>query len=52
LAAIPIVTDSVALTQSILQQERKWAGLESKTIKVEDFTLSYSEGGSKTAPTV
>ena len=34
LAATPIVTDSVALTQSILQQERKWAGLESKTIEV------------------
>lgn len=51
-AATPLVSDPVALTQSILQQERQWAGLESKTIKVEDFTFSYSEGGSKTAPTV
>ncbi|HNL36987.1 MAG TPA: alpha/beta hydrolase [Agitococcus sp.] len=51
-AAPALVTDPVALTQSILQQERKWAGLESKTIKVEDFSFSYSEGGAKTAPTV
>lgn len=51
-AAPALVTDSVALTQSILQQERKWAGLESKTLKVEDFSFSYSEGGAKTAPTV
>lgn len=51
-AAPPIVTDSVALTQSVLQQERQWAGLETKTLKVEDFTFSYSEGGAKTAPTV
>lgn len=51
-AATPLVSDPVALTQSILQQERQWAGLESKTIKVEDFTFSYSEGGLKTAPTV
>ena len=51
-AASPLVNDPVALTQSVLQQERQWAGLETKTIKVEDFTFSYSEGGAKTAPTV
>jgi hypothetical protein len=37
--AAPIVTDSVALMQSVLQQERQWAGLESKTIKVGETTF-------------
>ncbi|PTQ91083.1 alpha/beta fold hydrolase [Agitococcus lubricus] len=50
--AAPLISDPVALMQSILQQERAWAGLETKTIKVEDFTFAYSEGGPKTAPTV
>jgi pimeloyl-ACP methyl ester carboxylesterase len=50
--AAPLVTDSVALMQSVLQQERQWAGLESKTIKVGETTFSYSEGGVKGAPTV
>ncbi|MCB1673882.1 MAG: alpha/beta hydrolase [Pseudomonadales bacterium] len=50
--AAPLVTDSVALMQSVLQQERQWAGLESKTIKVGDTTFAYSEGGVKDAPTV
>ncbi|MBK8327448.1 MAG: alpha/beta hydrolase [Moraxellaceae bacterium] len=50
--AAPIVTDSVALMQSVLQQERQWAGLESKTIKVGETTFAYSEGGVKGAPTV
>lgn len=51
-AAPPLITDPVALMQSILQQERAWAGLETKTLKIEDFNLSYSEGGVKGAPTV
>jgi pimeloyl-ACP methyl ester carboxylesterase len=38
--------------QSVLQQERQWAGLESKIIKVGETTFSYSEGGVKGAPTV
>ena len=38
--------------QSVLQQERQWAGLESKTIKVGDTSFAYSEGGAKDAPTV
>ena len=41
--AAPIVTDSVALMRSVLQQERQWAGLESKTIKVGETTFAYSE---------
>lgn len=50
--AAPLVPDSVALMQSVLAQERTWAGLETKTIKSEDITFSYSEGGPKNAPTV
>ena len=30
--------------QNVLQQERAWAGLQSKTLKVGDITWSYSEG--------
>lgn len=37
--------------QTILQQERSWAGLQSKSLKVGDITWSYSEGGSSTKPT-
>lgn len=51
-AAPPLITDPVALMQSILQQERTWAGLETKTLKVEDFNFAYSEGGVQGAPTV
>lgn len=38
--------------QNILQQERSWAGLQSKSLKVGDITWSYSEGGSTTKPTL
>ena len=38
--------------QTILQQERNWAGLQSKSLKVGDITWSYSEGGSSTKPTL
>ncbi|OCZ51023.1 alpha/beta fold hydrolase [Acinetobacter seifertii] len=38
--------------QTILQQERSWAGLQSKKLKVGDITWSYSEGGSSTKPTL
>ena len=38
--------------QNILQQERNWAGLQSKTLKVGDVSWSYSEGGSNTKPTL
>lgn len=30
--------------QSVLQQERAWAGLSSKKIKVADIEWAYSEG--------
>ena len=52
LAAAPLVSDPVALMQSVLAQERTWAGLETKSIKVGDINFVYSEGGVKGAPTV
>ena len=36
----------------IVQEERAWAGLSSKTLRVGDVIWSYSEGGSKDKPTV
>lgn len=51
-AASPPATDQVALIQSVLAQERTWAGLESKNISAEGINFAYSEGGPKTAPTV
>lgn len=38
--------------QSILQQERAWAGLNSKRVKVADIDWAYSEGGTKGKPVV
>ena len=38
--------------QNILQEERTWAGLESKSLKVGDIEWRYSEGGSRTKPTL
>lgn len=37
---------------NLLQQERTWAGLESKILKVEDIEWRYSEGGNKANPTI
>ena len=36
----------------IVQEERAWAGLTSKTLRVGDVVWSYSEGGSKDKPTI
>ena len=38
--------------QSVLQQERAWAGLQSKQIKVADIQWAYSEGGAQSKPTL
>ncbi|WP_336041968.1 alpha/beta hydrolase [Acinetobacter dispersus] len=38
--------------QNVLQQERAWAGLQTKTLKVGDITWSYSEGGQAGKPIV
>ncbi|WP_109441260.1 alpha/beta fold hydrolase [Acinetobacter haemolyticus] len=38
--------------QNLLQQERSWAGLQTKTLKVGDMTWSYSEGGQSGKPII
>ncbi|TXJ10574.1 MAG: alpha/beta hydrolase [Acinetobacter sp.] len=37
---------------NLLQQERQWAGLQTKTVKVGDITWTYSEGGASNKPTI
>ncbi len=38
--------------QQVLKEERAWAGLTSKTLRVGDVVWSYSEGGNPSHPTV
>lgn len=38
--------------QKVLQEERTWAGVSSKTLRVGDVVWSYSEGGDRSKPTV
>lgn len=38
--------------QSVLQQERAWAGMETKRVKVGDIDWAYSEGGQVGKPTI
>lgn len=38
--------------QQILQEQRQWAGLHSKTLRIGDMVWSYSEGGSQNKPTL
>ena len=38
--------------QSILQQERAWAGMQTKRVKVGDIEWAYSEGGTKGKPVI
>lgn len=38
--------------QSVLQQERAWAGMQSKKLKVGDIEWAYSEGGQAGKPTL
>lgn len=38
--------------QSVLQQERAWAGMETKRVKVSDIDWAYSEGGPAGKPTI
>ncbi|ONG41902.1 alpha/beta hydrolase [Alkanindiges hydrocarboniclasticus] len=38
--------------QQVLQEERSWAGLTTRTLKVGDIEWTYSEGGDKAKPTV
>jgi len=53
LSILPRTSFAAAINfQQILQQERAWAGLQSKQVKVENVMWSYSEGGSSAKPTV
>lgn len=56
LSAVAISTTQAAEIemsfQNLLQQERAWAGLQSKTLKVGDITWSYSEGGQAGKPII
>lgn len=45
--AAPAATINI---QDILQQERAWAGLSTKKIKVSEIDWAYSEGGTKGKP--
>lgn len=38
--------------QKVLQEERTWAGVSSKTLRVGDVVWSYSEGGDRSQPTI
>lgn len=38
--------------QQILQEQRQWAGLQSKTLRIGDIVWSYSEGGAQNKPTL
>ncbi|MBU3846438.1 MAG: alpha/beta hydrolase [Candidatus Acinetobacter avistercoris] len=38
--------------QKVLQEERAWAGLSTKTLRVGDVVWSYSEGGQANKPTL
>ena len=52
--SIPISSNAAANIdiQSVLQQERTWAGLASKRVKVAEIDWAYSEGGAKGKPVI
>lgn len=56
LASIGVIPQTQAAPsidiQSVLQQERSWAGMETKRIKVADIDWAYSEGGQAGKPTL
>ena len=45
-------SNNAQLFQQTMQEERAWAGLTTRTLKVGDVEWSYSEGGDKSKPTV
>lgn len=51
-ASLPSQTFAAIDIQSVLQQERTWAGLQSKRLKVGDIDWAYSEGGQVGKPTL
>nr|WP_174505320.1 alpha/beta hydrolase [Acinetobacter sp. Marseille-Q1620] len=55
ITTVPIQTQAASSginIQSVLQQERSWAGLQTKRLKVADIDWAYSEGGDVNKPTV
>ena len=53
IAMIPIANAAPSISiQSVLQQERAWAGLQTKQVKVADVQWAYSEGGAQDKPTL
>lgn len=46
------VSDISALFDSILEQERQWAGLQTRQKQVRGLTVTYSEGGPANAETL
>ncbi len=49
----PLAQANIDMTfQQIMQEERAWAGLQTKTIKVNNIDWSYSIGGSSNKPTI
>lgn len=47
-----VAAPTVINIQNILQQERAWAGLQTKRVKVTEVDWAYSEGGTKGKPTL
>lgn len=50
--AAPAASNNAQLFQQTLQEERAWAGLTTRTLKVGDVEWTFSEGGDKAKPTV
>ena len=48
----PAATTQPAILQNYLIQERKAAGLSSKTVQIGNITWSYNEGGSRANPSI
>ncbi len=53
LFSAPVLHAAVSMDiNQVLQEERAWAGLSSKTLKVGDITWAYSESGDASKPTI
>ncbi|HEX5362524.1 MAG TPA: alpha/beta hydrolase [Fluviicoccus sp.] len=51
-AAPAVAAPNLALFNSVLSQERSWAGLQTRTVMVDGISTAYSEGGPANAPKV
>lgn len=52
LALQPVQAAATLDIQGVLKEERTWAGLTTKTLKVNDVEWAYSEGGDPSKPTI